>query len=222
MAQELRIDISDPMTAWPKLFAAMTYPKDPVRWAGFTTLFDMRSTHYFLNGKVWDLNEQDDDRARDAAFKGPGQLAGAVLCFTAQLHLFHPTEKVSINRAWNILHKDKASLAISKPKHKSGFYDNVWSTWKCVSPLRASFLIKRNVDGIEMQSAGTYDRWGSAKLGEFLGWADWFRQWATSTKADKASSTFLSADDVLAVVSDASPLTPPITAFRVGRLPAAQ
>ena len=239
----LTVDATDPLTAWPALFACMTYPNDHTKWLGFRRSFAgmaygaaadgiVPGDDGSLKGRIEDallkplggvsaaMNESSaaHQKAMAAAFTGPGQAAGAVLCFTAQMHLSHSDVSMSINRAWAILKNDSAKGA-KVSNTKSNFYDTKWKTWKPVAHLFAAFLVGRSCQvENERQTGIKPDAWDVEHLVDFLAWADWFRAWAVATKSDKAHAPILDETTTLRVVSGIVPYEPPLTRLNPARL----
>ena len=251
MGREVSIDTSDTFVAWQWLNAVMTYPNGiPEKWAEFVNAYSCQQIGDVDQGIVpgggeaiksyifeslfmktggfsvaANSNAQAHFAAHRLAFSGPGLTTGTILCLAAQLHLHHSKRLVSIRRAWKVFAHDNEASWVKKPGQKSGFFEDVWPKWKAAAPLHAAFLVMSSLD----REAGRLghpaeDILSAERLGDFLSWAEWFCNFATTTGSVRAKTgyTLLQEADLLRIKAGAIAKQPPLAPLRDKRLQAAQ
>ncbi len=142
-----------------------------------------------------------------------GQVIGAVLCFAAQLGLHH-ADIASLNRAWAIFERDPSIQLLGAPVTEAQFKEKWWLPERAIAPLHAAFHLLRAVQ------APNRLRLDQEELCATLGWAKWFRQWATTFRAKRAGAGTVLIPETEAWMFDADvpEIKPPLAPLNEARL----
>jgi hypothetical protein len=173
---------------------------------------DMVETQLFNPGGGWPTTANAAYQGRvgeryDAAGRA-GIVAGYIILFCAQLREYHPQITAGYNRAFYMVERLKSLGVI--PAGADRKRKEAWKEFRCVGHIWAAIILALEADRLAGAAADSFvSRPG---LKRTLGWAQWFRDFATKNQAQGAQHPLVRPHEAVelrvGVTAEKPPLQP--------------
>lgn len=146
-----------------------------------------------------------------------GMIAGRALCLAATMAHEHSEVPVSMNRVWSVMRADLKSGGPKMPEDVAQL-KAIWKEWRCIAPLYAAMLVWFAWADTSSDPGDLQRRMhNTGGIGCLVGWAKWFRVWATGFRPARSPGALPIIPETVAVRYDAmvEPSRPPLHLCRL-------